>query len=376
MQEVITEHDIRDFLTTTGAFRLRPRLEIVEISSNFPGFVYVDDITDLLQVRGTSIERNSYDPLGGRARFVISDKLHPEALRGKYLRAWVDIVSDEKKQFIGRGMGVYIPKIPNQKVADTLSYSYECVDSASLLDNDLRSSFSTEANEQARVAIGRAFKSAGVNLNLVLPFIDYVFSDNSGEVWIAGEGNTWLSVINDMLRSTGNINLYSGRQGELESRPYYFLDRTAPIWEFSSASGISWDTEVETNFWEIPNRWTGLAEESSFIDSLMEASYTLFNLNDGETSFEVVNRWVDRSFKVDAFTREGLENAVRWRAQLDRQIALKINIQNSWNPLFWVGDVVNVNLPDIRSRVLKGVVTNWVFPFDRVLMSITVEVPV
>ena len=67
---------------------------------------------------------------------------------------------------------------------------------------------------------------------------------------------------------------------------------------------------------------------------------------------------------------------MRWQAQLDRQLSLRVSITNYLNPLFWLADIVNVNLPDIVSGVRKGVVASWSLPFDSDIMNVEVEIHV
>jgi len=246
-----------------------------------------------------------------------------------------------------------------------------------MLDTDMRNAFSTNVNEQASSAVRRAYHNSQCPLALVNPIIDYRFTDQLRETWLARDNITWLECINDMLRATGNIGIFSNRFGQLETRPYFFLDNTAPIWKFDSRSGVAPGSKVEKNYWEIPNRWTGLADLTKFQGTRTQSSYTILNQSDGVTSYQSIGRWVDRVFEVDVYTREGLENAVRWQAQLDRQISLKLGLKHYSNPFFWLGDVVEVHLPELtmENKTYRGVVSSWRLPLSGDLMDIVVEVP-
>ena len=356
--------------------RLNPIIEVVRLGTN-KEFAFVEDITHLVQMEGSYIERDSYDPLGAGARLMFNESSDLFNYRSHYIRVCVQVHADEMGKYVERFMGVYVPRVPETQIDPQVAVSIDCVDIASLLDNDMRVSFSTQRDELARLAIERAYTASQCPLRFVVPSIDYKFSDEDGEVWLATDEITWIECINDMLQSTGNIGVYSNRFGTLESRPYYFLNESSPIWDFNYGSGVSINTKVSENFWDIPNRWTGIANQADFIDDLEESSYTLSNIRSGRTSFESTGRWNDRTFNVDVVTRAGLENAVRWRAQLDRQLSLRLSIENTINPLLWIGDVVSINLPDLPVPAnSKGIVTSWQFPFDSLTMSIEAEVPV
>ena len=353
-----------------------PTLEIVKLGSNNSGFEYVADITSELDIRGSSIQRNSYDPLGGTAQFNLRWPIDEFDVRRHYLRAKFRVVDSVSDKYVEKDMGVYIPRIPSTIIEPQISYPVSCVDVTTMLDNDMRIAFSTQNNQLARVAIEEAYKLSECPLSLYLPNIDYIFSDEYGETWLASEGISWLECINDLLRSTGNIGVYSNRLGNLESRPYYFLDESTPVWTFNNSSGVGANTEVEENFWEVPNRWTGIADQSSFTGQLNQSVYTLTNESDGITSRSATGRTIDRTFNVEVVSREGLENTVRWRAQLDRQLSLRLRIENSMNPMMWVGDVVAIDLPALGVTGVKGVVESWNLPMDGSTMFIEVEVPV
>ena len=273
-------------------------------------------------------------------------------------------------------MGVYLPKVPIFTIDTAISRSVECVDVLTLLTNNLRYNFSTQNNENARDAILRAFKSSETRVPYTINPINYSFTDQYGEVWLASDEIEWLEVINDMLRATGNTGLFSNRLGIVESRSYQFIDNARPIWKFSNSSGVAISSGIESNFWDIPNRWTGVADINNFVDPLIDSSYTISNLNDGETSYEAIGRWNDRTIRADVRTKQGLEDYTRWIAQLDRQISLRVNIDNYINPLFWFSDVVEVDLPDIRRGIHKGVVTSWTMRLDSELINLDVEIPI
>lgn len=372
---VTTASEIREVLSY-HTLRPEPIIDVVRLTSSRE-FAFVENITGLVEMSGSRISRDSYDPLGGAATIMLNENTELFEYRKHYIRMCLQVHADALGKYVEQFMGVYIPKVPEGFIEPQVAVAVECVDIASLLDNDLEVDFSTERNELARPAIERAYATSDTPLRLVLPNIDYVFSDEYGEAWLATDEITWLECINDMLQSTGNIGVYSNRFGTLESRPYYFLDETQPIWTFDYGSGVHTDSKVSENFWDIPNRWTGIANQADFIGNLADSVYTFRNLRGGRTSFESTGRWNGRTFNVDAVTKEGLENAVRWRAQLDQQLSLRLSIRNSINPMFWIGDVVGVDLPDLPlSGVQRGVVSSWTLPFDSLLMDIDVEIPV
>jgi len=365
----------KQFLISANDITFKPKLYLYGLSRSGNGIVKLRDITENLNQYGSFVSRDGYQPLGARANFNLR-RIEDLELRKNLLGLEVELHSEG--DYIKRHMGVYIPKFPNFFVKSQISYSVECVDILSMLDTDMRNAFSTNVDEQASAAVRRAYSNSQCPLALVNPIIDYRFTDKLRETWLARDNITWLECINDMLRATGNVGIYSNRVGQLETRPYFFLDNTAPIWKFDSRSGVEPRSKVERNYWEIPNRWTGLADLTKFQEDRNQASYTVLNQSDGVTSYQSIGRWIDRVFKVDTYTREGLENSVRWQAQLDRQVSLKLGLKHYSNPYFWLGDVVEVHLPELtlENKIYRGVVASWRLPLSGDLMDIQVEVPI
>jgi len=372
MPRVHRSEDIKNFLISSEALHIEPMVEVWQIDTDRNSLQFVEDITEYIDIEGSYVSRSGYEPMGGRAHLNIRGEHNYE----KYLIQIKANIYNVKNEYIHTELGMYIPKVPKHTIVPQISYAVDCVDILNLLNSDMRVSFSTKEDENAREALERAYLLSGCALRTNFPLINFIFTDERGEVWLASDEITWLECLNDILRATGNIGLYSNRRGIVESRPYYFLGEHLPIWEFSASSGVAVGTEVQENFWEIPNRWTGIADQLKFEDNLTESEYTISNVREGITSYESIGRWVDRVFSVDVRTRKGLEDSVRWQAQLDRQLSLRLSISNYINPLFWVGDVVSINLPSIVRGKPKGVVASWTLPFDSELMDIEVEVPV
>ena len=370
----MTATPLEQRVLTSTVLQLVPKIEAVRLGGTDVSLVH--DITPYVQMGGSYISRNVHDPLGGVATLMVNEDaleyFSPSKHFIKITMTLLDVLGGES---ITRPMGVYLPQPTTRSIDPQIAIEMPCVDIASLLDNDMTASFSTVPNEQAQYAIRRAYQASGCPLPLTLPVIDYIFSDYLSEVWLASDEITWLDCINDMLRSTGNIGIYSDRNGDLTSKPYYFINEVSPIWDFNEASGVSINSGIEYNYWDIPNRWTGIANQQDFLDQLDMSTYTLTNEKVGRSSFEETGRWKDRTFNVDAVTRAALEQQVLWRAQLDQQVAMRVRIENTINLLFWVGDVVSLNLPSIGLSDQRGVVSDWTIPFDSLTMDIEVEVP-
>ena len=372
MARVQGREDIKNFLISSEALHIEPIVEFWQIDTVRNSLQFVEDISKYIDIEGSYVSRSGYEPMGGRAHLRIQGEHNYE----KYLIYIRANIYNVKGDYIHTELGMYIPKVPKSTIVSQISYNVDCVDILNLLNSDMRVSFSTRKDEAAGEVLRRAYSLSGCALSTSFPLIDFIFTDERGEVWLASDEITWLECLNDILRSTGNIGLYSNRRGIVESRPYYFLNEHSPVWEFTHSSGVAVGTEVQENFWEIPNRWTGIADQLKFEDNLTESEYTISNVREGITSYESIGRWVDRVFSADVRTRKGLEDSVRWQAQLDRQLSLRLSISHSINPLFWVGDVVSIKLPSIVSGNPKGVVSSWTLSFDSELMDIEVEVPV
>ena len=340
-------------------------LELLDTSD-----VFIADISDFL-VDG-EVEVNNEAKIHGLCRFQLSRRLDWPSVR---VRPYMTITDQDTGRSRRYDLGVYLPSAPRRRAnEEPQTYDVEGFDKLLVLDVPVTRSLQARAGDRVLATIKSIIAEAtggDTKIRVSGEGDDPVIA--GPRLWPviafdAGEPVTWLSVINDLLKSIKYENLWVDEQGWFRAQPKLKARDRAPMWVYDVTSPRTTvhpeDREEEFNYSDVPNRWVFIRDDlSQELPSVGNGIALRDNKSNGPTSQDATKRIISRVEYMQALTQDVLEAKADEEMEKDMRGHRYLDLTVGPNPNHSHFDVVRVVDPalDVSSRF---VVQNWSLPLS------------
>ena len=330
--------------------------------------VFVMDISDDLQVEGSSVGRVMGNKIHGTCDLVIARRLQWGSCRVRPKMTLTDLDGYSQTW----NLGVYALTTPSRVAGETPeTYKVTGFDLLSFLDNPYGSTYSAAVGAVPLTLVATILTTLGITNAIDQTGIASTLA--TAYVRPLDQKNTTLLIVNELLASIGYGPLWIDRDGRARSGP--LTATTATMWAYSADSDTTTVGETRTqtaDFWGVPNRWVFVRNGTTTAPSEGSGVYTVENVSDGESSQTGRGRVINRVEFLDAVDQTALEAQGDEIVAADRRVVSTISMQVAPNPEHWHAD--RVTYTDSALGVSgEFKVVEWRLPLDGSDMSLELE---
>ena len=330
--------------------------------------VFVMDISDDLQVEGSSVGRVMGNKIHGTCDLVIARRLQWGSCRVRPKMTLTDLDGYSQTW----NLGVYALTTPSRVAGETPeTYKVTGFDLLSFLDNPYGSTYSAAVGAVPLTLVATILTTLGITNAIDQTGIASTLA--TAVVYPVDQKNTTLLIVNELLAAIGYGPLWIDRDGRARSGP--LTATTSSMWAYSADSATTTVGETRTqtaDFWGVPNRWVFVRNGTTTAPSEGSGVYTVENVSDGESSQTGRGRVINRVEFLDAVDQTALEAQGDEIVAADRRVVSTISMQVAPNPEHWHAD--RVTYTDSALGVSgEFKVVEWRLPLDGSDMSLELE---
>lgn len=330
--------------------------------------VFVMDISDDLQVEGSSVARVMGNRIHGTCDLVVARRLLWGSQRVRPKITLTDADGNSQTW----NLGVYALTTPQRVAGETPeTYKVSGYDLLSFLDNPYGSTYSAAVGAVPLTLVASILTALGITNGIDQTAIASTLA--TAYVRPLDQKNTTLLIVNELLAAIGYGPLWIDRDGRARSGP--LTATTATMWVYSADSATTTVGETRTqtaDFWGVPNRWVFVRNGTTTAPSEGSGVYTVENVTDGESSQTGRGRVINRVEFLDAVDQTALVAQGDEIVAADRRVVSTISMQVAPNPEHWHAD--RVTYTDAALGVSgEFKVVEWRLPLDGGDMSVELE---
>lgn len=327
----------------------------------------LDDLADNLV--GGDVARDSYADLHGSANLQIDVELDwGTAILRPYM-----VMSDGVTE-LRFNLGAYYTSTPEHAIGANLNVN-------TVTGIDILDGLNSSVGETYVVDTGVPYLTAVEGILLANGYTQYLLEQTaigsilpSPKVWILDDNTTWLKIVNDLLAAIGYQSIFSDWNGQLVAQAYN--DPALRASEFSYDVGetttmIEPNRSIELDFYKVPNRWVFYRTGSTDGPAPVEGNgiYTFVNQSTGPTSVDSRGgRVITRTQGIDSVDQSALVSTGTVTINADQQVANKLKLTTSPNPLHWHFDRVTLDDPAV-GLTQDVIVAQWTLPLNGAAMA-------
>ena len=357
-------------MTTVETLEAQSLLVAVKVELLDENEVFKQDVTEDIEVEGSSISHGIYQTIHGTMTIVTSRKYDWGRDR---LRVSMT-VTDHLGNSAEFQLGIWLMRTPESSPGKP--YTVQCYDKTHLLNKVMPATFYGLFEELYVDVLATLLEGSGESNILIDPTSTAQFP--TGRAWLITEELTRLAIAGDITTAINYRSVYVDRQGFYRADPYVLPSAIAPSWEFDTGSLTTTMGEDRTSIediFDVPNTWVFIQSDPLY-DLPFEGTgmYTVVNQSDGPTSIDQRGGEITvRRVELDVASQDELVAQGDAIALADRQTAAEVKCKVAPNPSFWHYDAVLVTDAGLGFNAKKFLVTEWTLPLDGTDMDLTLR---
>lgn len=319
-------------LLTADSVEVSAGCDLIDASN-----VFVDDISD--DFDGGSISHDNYATVHGSCRLSITRALTWGKDR---VRPWMTVGG------VRFNLGVYVLTTPDTKRGEEpITYDVTGYDLLHLLQDGPGDTYTVVAGTTYTQAVRDVITASGIGARVLLDGTRQDATLPATRVWaLTGDGPSWLSVVNDLLREIGYDGIHADEDGNLRSGPFQDPAVAPSEWTFDTSdprTNIVHEDRTETeDVWGAPNHWRFVRSRMDTQPVEGDGIYAVTNQSDGPTSIDSLGRTVRKVVFLDAADQATLEAQGDKIVTEDRQVAHEFDLTVDPLPAMGHRDVVTL----------------------------------
>lgn len=321
----------------TGNIIIYPKLYLLDSDNNL-----LREITQYLS--GGTIEYDADRRMRITARLTLSADANID-YNNQRVRIAVIISTDDNRWQYTYNMGIYLLNAPTRTLATSADVDVECVSTLGVVDTVVGQTFTLASGSNYVTQISNILTTtlgepaAYVNIPSNAATLPYAM------VWELDETTTYLDIINSLLTAIAYEELYVDRDGVFRSTPRVLPNQLAIIGTYSADSSntvVAIDRQVETNYFDAPNRWVFyIANAKAGLPIVGDGLYVVLNQSDGPTSIDARGRTISKVIPLDAADHASLVSTANAIVAEEKRASETVKIGLSPNPEAWFRPAVS-----------------------------------
>lgn len=277
------------------------------------------------------------------------------------VRPWTEITSSTGSAWFE--MGVFLLTTPARQAGATPTlWDVQGYDKLVLLDVVVPRTVSLPSGTDVLTTVRDLIAEAGGGTRVLIDSTATAVTLPAGKAWTLGD--TYRTVIDDLLTTVGYDPLWCDWTGTYRSAPHQPASERGAEWTYDASDPrtmVGPDRQSHADLWAAPNHWIVLADNPGLtVPTAGNGMTTRTNQSVGAASVDSRGRTITEIVRVDAANQAALE------AQADRVLSDALRPDLRWsgttapNPAHWRGDVIELR-DDAAQAYGRFLVTSWTF---------------
>ncbi|WP_422751340.1 hypothetical protein [Micromonospora sp. WMMD1219] len=325
----------------------------------------IDDISD--DFTGGTVDRRSYNTLHGSAQLAIARTLDwGTAIVRPYLTLTDGTISARFN------LGAYYTSRPQRRTGqDPPAHAVVGYDILDRLNDKTGTAYAVDAGVEVLTAVETILRDRGYTRYILDPAAAGKTLP-SAYVSPLDDDKTWLTIVNDLLKTVGYQGVWSDWNGYLRAEPYARPAERPVEWLYTldpAQAIISPERAYTLDTYAAPNRWVAIRANDIDGAPPVEGAgiFTWENQSAGPTSIDARDgRVITRTLRISAADQAALETQAWLDIDADMRRPQTITHTTGPNPLHWHFDRVALDDPaaDGAERWADVLATGWRLPLD------------